>query len=336
MRSLLTTLTFIACLFFVAWFIDHALHHTTPPELNQAPRLYSNQIRDDLRLYFANAIDGAKKSVVVSVYTMTDPVIIASLRRKAKEGVPVTVISDATTANGLKEKLGSHINVDLKFIKGIMHRKILVVDGEQVWIGSANMTTESLRMHGNLVIGLVDPQVAHFIEENLFQNGYPYQRFNYQGQEVEISFQPQDREGMYRIEQLIRSAKKSVKIAMFTWTNKDLAQAVIDVRKRGIDVQVVMDRQQASSASGKIAALLQKRDIPVRLSNGPGLLHHKFVYIDGTILESGSANWTRAAFTQNEEVFVILRNLTVEQQKQMDALWNAILQESSLAKNDRK
>lgn len=328
MKSLLLNLSFIACLFFVAWFVNQALHHTHPPVLSGPPRLYSNQTRDDLRLYFTKSIDSAKKSVVFSIYTMTDPAIIAALKRKAREGVPVTVITDADTAAGLKEKLGPQIKIELRFLKGIMHRKILSVDGTEVWIGSANMTTESLRMHGNLVIGLADPQMAHYIEENIFIPKEPYKQFKYQTQEIEISFQPEDRPGMERIERAIRSAKKSVKVAMFTWTNKDLAQAVIDVRKRGISVEVVMDRQQANGASGKIADLLLKRDIPVRVSNGPGLLHHKFVYIDGTTLISGSANWTRAAFTTNEEIFVIIRNLTPEQQRSMDKLWNVIVQES--------
>lgn len=329
MRKLLNTVAFISCLFFVAWVISKALHRTHPPLMTDPPRIYSNQIRDDLRLYFAHAIESAKKSVTLSVYTMTDPVILAALRKKAKEGVPVTVITDAKTAGGLSQKLGPDIKLDLRFLKGIMHRKILVIDHEQSWIGSANMTTESLRMHGNLVIGLTDPQVSKFIEDNTLGKGSPYDHFNFRGQEVEISFQPQDREGMERIERLIRSAKKSVKIAMFTWTNQDLAQAVMDVRKRGIDVQVVVDRQQAKGASGKIVTTLQKRGIPVTLSTGPGLLHHKFVYIDGNLLISGSANWTRAAFTQNEEVFMIIHNLTEEQQSRMDQMWKIIQHEST-------
>jgi phosphatidylserine/phosphatidylglycerophosphate/cardiolipin synthase-like enzyme len=332
MRSILTILCFIACLLFAAWFVDQALHRTHPPLMSEPPRLYSNQARDDLRLYFTQAIDQAKKSVTLSIYTITDPMIISSLRKKAKEGIPVTVITDAKTAAGLKEKLGHEVKIDYRFLKGIMHRKILVIDGELAWIGSANMTTESLRMHGNLVVGIADPQVARYLEENMFNAADPYRTFNFQGQEVDISFQPEDREEVYRIERLIRSAKKSLKIAMFTWTNKDLAQAVIDVRKKGIDVQVVMDRQQANGASGKIAALLYKRDIPVRLSTGPGLLHYKFALIDDKTLISGSANWTRAAFNQNEESVIIIHDLNEEQQKQMEKLWKVIQLESTPAK----
>ena len=202
MKSLLLNLSFIACLFFVAWFVNQALHHTHPPVLSGPPRLYSNQTRDDLRLYFTKSIDSAKKSVVFSIYTMTDPAIIAALKRKAREGVPVTVITDADTAAGLKEKLGPQIKIELRFLKGIMHRKILSVDGTEVWIGSANMTTESLRMHGNLVIGLADPQMAHYIEENIFIPKEPYKQFKYQTQEIEISFQPEDRPGMEHLLQL--------------------------------------------------------------------------------------------------------------------------------------
>ena len=42
-----------------------------------------------------------------------------------------------------------------------MHRKVLLVDGEEVWLGSANMTRDSLRMHGNLMVGIKDPAVGN-------------------------------------------------------------------------------------------------------------------------------------------------------------------------------
>ncbi len=332
MRSLLKILCFFALFFICAYFVNNSLHRTHLPVSAEPPYLYSNQIRDDLRLYFTQAIKSAKKSVTLSIYTMTDPMIISALRQKAKEGVAVNVITDANTAMNLSQKLGPDIKIEKKFLKGIMHRKILVIDGEQIWFGSANMTTESLRMHGNLVIGIDAPQMALYVEERLLGNSSspPFMRFQAGGQEVEISFQPEDREGMLRIKKLLRSAKKTIRIAMFTWTNRDLADEVYDAYRRGVDVQVVVDRQQAKGASGKIVLFLQKRGIKVGLSNGPGLLHYKFLYIDGKILESGSANWTRAAFTTNEEFFMIIPDLSEEQHNQMEKLWKVISQESTL------
>lgn len=335
MKSLLKLLCFFALFILVTYFVDQALNRTHPPVSTEPPKFYSNQMRDDLRLYFAKAIEGAQKSVTLSIYTMTDPMIISALNKKAGEGVQVRVITDANTAENLGQRLKPEVKVDKKFVKGIMHRKVLVIDRDQLWFGSANMTTESLRMHGNLVIGIAAPEMAAYVEDALLSSPTPpYKRFVAAGQEVEISFQPQDREGMQRILELIRSAKKSMKIAMFTWTNRDLADEVYAAYRRGVDVEVVIDRQQAKGASGKVVLFLQKRGIKVGLSEGPGLLHYKFLYIDGKTLESGSANWTRAAFTQNEEFFMIIHDLTKEQQEQMDQLWKIIAFESTLLRKN--
>lgn len=315
-----------------SYFLQRELTFTAPPTSEEPPKLYSNQTQDDLRLYFHNAILGAKKSVILSIYTLTDPMIISDLRKKAADGVKVTVVTDVKTAEGLSERLGPQVQIDKKFLKGIMHRKILLIDEEQGWLGSANMTRDSLRMHGNLVVGVMDPAMGSFIAKTLLGKGYaaPYQQFNLGGQRVDLSFLPDDRDGMWRIRKLIRDARKSVRVAMFTWTNKELAIEVIEAKDRGRNVEVVIDRQQAKGASGKIVDLLEKRKVPVGLSSGPGLLHYKFLYIDESILVSGSANWTRAAFTTNEEFYLIIYNLNEEQRKQMEKLWSIITQDSTL------
>ena len=86
--------------------------------------------------------------------------------------------------------------------------------------------------------------------------------------------------------------------------------------------------------------ILGKAGIPIRLKTGQGLLHHKFAYIDDTILVNGSANWTQQAFKSNDDFFVVIYPLTSEQQKKMDQLWDVIQHESEkpnkLAKNEPK
>ena len=52
--------------------------------------------------------------------------------------------------------------------------------------------------------------------------------------------------------------------------------------------------------------------------------------IDDTTLIMGSANWTKAAFTQNSENITFLYPLTDEQQIKLKAFWQTTLKEAKL------
>jgi phosphatidylserine/phosphatidylglycerophosphate/cardiolipin synthase-like enzyme len=132
-----------------------------------------------------------------------------------------------------------------------------------------------------------------------------------------------------RLKKLIQGAQKSVRVAMFTWTRQDLAKTVINAAKRGVKTEVVIDHCAGKGAGAKIVKLLKDNNIDVYLSTGTPLLHHKFLYIDNKYLVNGSANWTKAAFTQNDDCFIVIHDLTDKQNEQMETLWNVILNESS-------
>ncbi len=325
----LKRISVVLLFFFVAYWTSTTLLETRFPEVGAPPKLYANQLRDDLRLHFQKAIENANDTITLAIYTLTDPTIVAALRKKSEEGLKVTIICDAKTCANLERVLGSSVRVIKRFGKGLMHRKILVIDEKQVWLGSANMTTESLRMHGNLVAGVEDPYFAQLVEEKLVGlEDSSYHKLTIGGQPVELSFLPEDAEGLQRIKDLLRTAQKTIHVAMYTWTRKDLATEIIQAQKRGVITEVVMDRGSAKGANKKVARQLKEGGILTKLSGNHGLLHHKFLYIDGKILVHGSANWTKAAFTQNDDCFMIHHNLTDEQHEQMENLWQLISSEA--------
>lgn len=299
-------------------------------------RLFANQTNDDLTKEIAAAIGNAKESVRLIVYTLTDQTIIKALRKKSSEGVPVSVIYDAAASPNVNARLGSRVATIRCIGPGRMHQKILVIDGKSTWIGSANMTPESLRIHGNLITAIDHPALAqHILAKSEtatiegFEDSFPHMEFNAGGQQMEMSFLPDDGAAVSRLKELISTAKKTVRVAMFTWTRQDLAQAVAEASQRGVDVEVVIDSYQGKGSSAKIVKMLKEKGIRVALSPAGSLLHHKFLYIDKTTLVNGSANWTNAAFTQNDDCFIIMHGLTPRQREQMEALWNVIRAEAS-------
>jgi cardiolipin synthase len=331
----------IALLLSLAFWIQHSkspVTHTIDPK-GEVAVLYANQTNDDLTHSFASGIASAKKSVFLIVYTLTDPTIIKALKKKSEEGVDVRVITDAKESSYVTSKLGSSVSMTRRFSEGRMHQKILIIDEQVSWIGSANMTSESLRMHGNLVSVINSAPLSERLQAKALamaekgnRSYFPPEEFTIAGQLIELWFLPDDHHAIQRIKDIIRSAQKSVRIAMFTWTRMDFAHAVIEAANRGITVEVVLDSNQGKGASARIVDLLKNSKVKVSLSRGGPLLHHKFLYIDNTMLVNGSANWTRDAFYKNDECFLVIHNLTQAQQRQMESLWNVISKESILVK----
>lgn len=329
--SLVTTI-----ILFSFYWIGEQLTTSTLPSSDDPPFLYSNQIQDDLQLTLTTAINEAKQSILLIIYTLTDAKIINSLKKKSEQGIDVRVICDGKATPFADRKLGPKVKVLKRYGDGLMHLKILVVDGAQTWIGSANMTGESLKMHGNLIMALQSPALGDAIKTKANQmpeqgrgQNFLHRHFLIGGQTVELWFLPDDTQALTRLHTLISTAKKTIRVAMFTWTRMDLAQAVVDAANRGVKVEVVLDHYSAHGASSNVAHFLKKKGIPTYLNQSNGLLHHKFLYIDDQTLVNGSANWTKAAFKQNDDCFIVLNDLSPTQQTQLNSLWSLLIKESS-------
>ena len=171
------------------------------PVAGTPAEFYANETGSDLTHTFTEAIGRAKKSVLLMVYTLTDQNIIHALKQKSAEGVLVKVVSDATASPFIDSKLGSKIEVVRRFGPGIMHLKILVIDDEETWIGSANMTKESLHVHGNLILGVNSQSLAKYVTakaETLYQEGkgqsFYHKTFPVGNQTLQLWFLPDNHE----------------------------------------------------------------------------------------------------------------------------------------------
>lgn len=332
-----STLTLVIVLLSLSfWLGSQALAEVKLPQPDHPPELYSTQLRDDLREVYLTSLQGAKKSILLIVYALTDPQIIDILKIKADEGLSVQVICDVKASVQAKKRLGQKVHTVRRSAPGLMHQKILMIDGKSCWIGSANMTTDSLKMHGNLVIAMEDEALAEAIlakSQGMAEDGkalpYPTKTFSVGNQQVDLCFLPDDKNAVKRLIKLIDEAKKSIRIAMFTWTHPLLTEAVIRAHQRGVHTEIAIDRYAGHGSSAEVVKHLKNSGISLRLSQGPALLHYKMMLIDNTVLVNGSANWTRAAFTQNDDCFMILHNLTTKQQSVMADLWKTIWTEAA-------
>lgn len=119
------------------------------------------------------------------------------------------------------------------------------------------------------------------------------------------------------LEYLIEQEKKRIRVAMFTFTNKKIATALIKARQKGVVVEVIIDASCLYNKYTKID-LLHTANVALCIYNAqrakrsqPGIMHNKFVLFDenimhGPVLWTGSFNFTGNANDCNEENVVVL------------------------------
>jgi phosphatidylserine/phosphatidylglycerophosphate/cardiolipin synthase-like enzyme len=319
------------------YFVEY-YNNVTLPTSSIPAEFYSNQSQNTIEKTIVTAIKEAKKSIFLIIYALTDGPVISALREKAQQGVEVLVVCDYKASPDAPRRLGDKVKTIKRVSDGIMHQKILVIDEKQTWIGSANMTGESLKLHGNLMIGIESEAIgemaaakAKSFASQVFQP-FIHRNFKLKDQLLEFWFLPDNTDGVQKIISLIDQAKKSIRIAMFTWTRRDFAHAVIAAHRRGVDVQVVIDRNSGNGSGEEIANMLCQSGVPTYFSQGRALLHYKLMEIDETILVNGSANWTNSAFKYNDDCFIILNPLTDDQGEFMNSLWKNILSDAKKCK----
>lgn len=103
----------------------------------------------------------------------------------------------------------------------------------------------------------------------------------------------------------INQAKTFINIAMYIFTDRKIALALIDVQQRGVKVRVYLDRSQIESTYS-MSRLLVQRKIKVRISANNYIMHNKFAIIDNQILLAGSYNWIFSANNRNDENLMVI------------------------------
>jgi phosphatidylserine/phosphatidylglycerophosphate/cardiolipin synthase-like enzyme len=248
------------------------------------------------------------------MYGLSDPDIKVALKKAMARGVEVYLFYDPSGSPcpgyGHPVKAG-----------GLMHRKICIIDKKIGLIGTANFTTSSLKMHQNLIVGFHSPEIAnHFIQSSS-------QRANFEINETHMeSFFLPDFENI-ALENLISwidEAQETIYAALFTFTHPKLINALSRAVVRGVTVSVAIDLYTARGASRSAASALSKAGATILISQGEELLHHKWALIDSKKMVMGSANWTKAAFEQNQDVLIFFDSLGHEEITRLQSLWRAV------------
>ncbi len=109
------------------------------------------------------------------------------------------------------------------------------------------------------------------------------------------------------IVQTIREARSQVLVMAYEFTSDPIEQALLDAKRRRLDVRVVLDKTQ-TQPNRRSARLFTQTGIPVVIDAQPAIAHNKVMILDGVSVITGSFNFTLSAQTRNAENVLIVRN----------------------------
>lgn len=124
------------------------------------------------------------------------------------------------------------------------------------------------------------------------------------------------------ISDLIRQAKNTLEICVFTITDERLANDIHTAHQRGIQVRIITDDDKMFDRGSAVKGF-RKEGIPVKIDRSRYHMHHKFGIIDSRIVFTGSFNWTYTATKHNQENLLVTTNFDIVRQysAQFDQLW---------------
>jgi len=108
------------------------------------------------------------------------------------------------------------------------------------------------------------------------------------------------------------NAKISILVQAYSFTSAPIAKALLIALKRGVKVEVILDKSQRTEKYSS-ADFLVNSGIPTKIDGAHAIAHNKVMIIDGENVITGSFNFTRAAEEKNAENLLVIRDKALAQ-----------------------
>ena len=272
-------------------------------------------------LPLARAIDNARLSVDVAIYSLSLDSIRDALLHAHDRGLQVRMVMesdnlDRSDPQKLKDA-GIPIIGDRR--EGLMHDKFVVIDNSEVWTGSMNFTDSGAYKDNNNLMRIRSVKMAQNYTrefEEMFTDDQfgpdvvaetPYPRVTIEGTPVDVYFSPDDQVQAGLLD-LIENAQESIYFLAFSFTADPLGEAIRARAAEGVTISGVMESDQVKSNIGTEYDPFMQAGLDVSLDQNPGLMHHKVMIIDESIVILGSYNFTDSAEKRNDENLLVIYN----------------------------
>jgi phosphatidylserine/phosphatidylglycerophosphate/cardiolipin synthase-like enzyme len=277
-------------------------------------------------------IDAAKSTVDMASFDFNLPGVTNALVDAKNRGVKVRVVVDEVNGNQQLDAIksaGVQAFDALKALQdakipvvnggrsnGLMHDKIIIIDGSTLFMGSWNMSyNDTFRNNNNLLEITNQDLIANYQAKfnELFsgkhfgtkaQVGAQMPKLIIDGVYVENYFSPVD-DVMDKLVVYVNAAQKSIRFMAFTYTDHRLSDAMISRAEAGVKVEGVIENRGASN--GALVPLFCA-NLPVKVDGNKYTMHHKVIIIDDSTVITGSFNFTNAADTVNDDNVLVIHS----------------------------
>ncbi len=298
---------------------DMEIYFTNPA----SPFAYRRE--DGIDEIIANSIDAAKVSVDIAIYGFDLYSIQKAVQDAHNRGVSVRIVTESDNIENYSiirlKDAGIPVVDDGQ--NGLMHNKFVIIDGTQVWTGSANFSEESFYLDNNVMILLRDTKIAqnYLVEfEELFTDKLfgtagdiqqPFPVVSMGPILIKTFFSPDDTP-VRPIVGLIQNAQKEINFYTYALTGEDFGDALLVASANGVLVEGIFDDQLSTNAGSQLPGLLSA-GLPMWIDPSSQRMHQKVMVIDQTIVIVGSYNFSANAEKHNDENLLVIESPAVAQ-----------------------
>jgi phosphatidylserine/phosphatidylglycerophosphate/cardiolipin synthase-like enzyme len=255
--------------------------------------------------------------------------IFDALVNASNRGVTVEVILEGeveTNPAKVQALQENGINAKVDDTRRWIHVKVVVVDDQQVLVGSTNWSSSSMYYNNETNYYFEDPELGDVY------GGYVDSIYDYPGALKGLDAGPYGvvtpiGSGQYydRVYPIIDEAEARIYVVMYqvVWSSQTsnkinkLISKLIDAHSRGVEVKVFLEDSDwdysVNDGNQEAAKVLRNNGIEVRFDSKNIVTHSKMVIIDDSlVLYSG--NWSLASMENNHEAGAITRSSSLTNQ----------------------
>ncbi|HUW49994.1 MAG TPA: phospholipase D family protein [Sulfuricella sp.] len=128
---------------------------------------------------------------------------------------------------------------------------------------------------------------------------------------IQVAFTP-DEDANTLILQAIYDARKQILVQAYSFTSKSIAGALINARRRGVEVQLIADAEQTQQMEHNQVSTVAALGVQVFIDSQHSSAHNKVMIIDAgmsnAVVITGSFNFSHAAQYKNAENLLLFRH----------------------------
>lgn len=277
-------------------------------------------------------INDTKETIDMAAYGWESvPVVEAAISKAKARGVKIRLVTDTKIPQdrhypdsekiiALADDYRTDFNPESKIQTNyLMHNKFIIFDGKKVLTGSMNFSRTGLSGFNANSIAVINSLHIAKLYQNEFEqmfsgkfhtskNKTEYNRnIKIGSSTLSVFFSPQDKTIVNAIIPLVNNAQKYIYIPTFVLTHQGLTDALINAKKRGVDVKVIIDGTSSNQIHTK-HNLLRDAGIPVKAENYAGKMHMKTIIIDDKYTCIGSMNFSNSGENRNDENMILIED----------------------------